>query len=295
MSPVSNTIFSDNKFGVNRGTPPRTKDLRTGTYQERYQVGYPTDTNHHNYSSSINQSGQKATIQDILNPPNYGHNTSVNHPLDNNSNQNYYLSSSNAKNPFHSVQVNSQPYQQEPLNDTNHNYYDGGRRIIAERTIVPKQRSVSRFDLDENRAHNPNENSGSTAAVKRYESSPQRSVVKKGKTSFFEKILQREYKGVLANKNEAKGFDRYISDCKSHVDTAIELQSMQKSWNMTPPIPIIIPDNSKSKNYNFFNFQVLNYFYWTWMRLWSILSSTRKEETTILLQTSVVRKATQKR
>lgn len=71
--------------------------------------------------------------------------------------------------------------------------------------------------------------------------------MKKGKVSFYEKILQREYQGVLTNKNEAKGFDRYIGDCKSHTDTALELQKMQRSWNMVPPIPIIIPQNPKSK------------------------------------------------
>jgi hypothetical protein len=111
-----------------------------------------------------------------------------------------------------------------------------------------ERRSVSRFDLTKNRAHNPHETPFSVAAYSRYDSSPQRkNLVKKGKRGFLEKILDGEFQAVLANKNESKGFDRYVGDCKDHLDTALELSQMQRSWNMQAPIPIIIPSNPKSK------------------------------------------------
>lgn len=210
---------------MSKNTPPRVKDPRTGLYQEpRANNLYLADFK------------QKATIQDILQPP-AQLNIMKNHPLDKNPTQNnFYNEGGNRLAPF---APNFEPFP------VDHAY--NSRRNTTEPGKNPENRSVSRFDLNQNRAHNPHENPFNAATYSRYESSPQRqNFMKKGKMTFLEKIKLGEFQGVLQNKNESRGFDRYVGDCKEHMDMALNLQKMQKSWKLQPPIPIIIPPNPKS-------------------------------------------------
>ena len=109
--------------------------------------------------------------------------------------------------------------------------------------------SVNKFDLGAIRAHNPHENPFGQKVYSRYEPSPQKwTLVAPQFQCFLEKIHGRQYLGVLENKNEAKGFDRYVSDCSAHMQTAITLKKTQQERKIVPPIPIIIPPNAKSKN-----------------------------------------------
>jgi len=110
------------------------------------------------------------------------------------------------------------------------------------------ERSASRFNLDENRAHNPHENATAQAKLHVYEQSPQKSQLQPNKRCFLQKISDGEYQGVLRNKNESRGFDRYVADCKLHLDTALQLKQKQMYSNIQSPIPIIIPPNPKGKN-----------------------------------------------
>lgn len=139
------------------------------------------------------------------------------HPLDSPSNQKYYTS--NGKRGH--TQSQQEPTQTESI------LYNNNSRRRAPDTFLPHARSASRFDLDQNRAHNPHENPFSTAVYSRYDSSPKRkNIVKKRRRGFLEKIVDGQYQGVLTNKNESKGFDRYVGDCKDHLETALELQKM---------------------------------------------------------------------
>jgi hypothetical protein len=119
-------------------------------------------------------------------------------------------------------------------------------RYPKRRNGDPEDRSVSRFNLDENRAHNPHENATASAKMHIYEASPQKRDIKHNKRCFLQKINDREYQGVLKNKNEARGFDRYVADCKLHLVTALQLKQKQMFSNIQSPIPIIIPQNHKS-------------------------------------------------
>lgn len=140
-----------------------------------------------------------------------------NHPLD--SFPNTGIIRNNGK------RINSNNYDeprmsiQEQLR--NHSNDTETRRHQAHRNPLVDERSASRFNLDENRAHNPHENATAQAKLHVYEQSPQKSQLQPNKRCFLQKISEGEYQGVLRNKNESRGFDRYVSDCKLHLDTAL--------------------------------------------------------------------------
>jgi hypothetical protein len=161
-----------------KGTPPKTKDLTTGNYQNKVNVLNPYDQNQVNYNPQRNRhtySSHKQSIEEVLETPddqkyssgkkhNYEFaevtrfNNNNNHPLDNFPQTNILRNNGKRINSNHNHYEEPRMSIQEQLrNHSINSDSENGRR--GHRNGHIDERSVSRFNLDENRAHSSGETS----------------------------------------------------------------------------------------------------------------------------------------